>query len=256
MQKREVDGTKFRAALKLLLAASSNKNNIIETTPLVPEEDTAPECCICISETGPLQALFIGPCSHCYHYKCVQRLLFQSPMFQCPLCRQVSNLTASLSTDNLNLLDREEEPQPAIKPVETPMTAREEPETPATDRFAKRSKSVNHQTPKVKKSFSMKVSTFFQKVSAPLSAGSSRDSLDGGTQGSINRLASKYSLKKASSKESLNLPSLSSSSPNLAGSANPAGNFPLTPRKLGDLNAKRHASQEVIGSGIVREVEN
>ncbi|RKO87810.1 hypothetical protein BDK51DRAFT_13298, partial [Blyttiomyces helicus] len=57
------------------------------------------DCCICIGAIGPFQALFIAPCSHCYHFKCVNSLLSQSAMFQCPLCRQVANLAASVSMD-------------------------------------------------------------------------------------------------------------------------------------------------------------
>jgi hypothetical protein len=67
------------------------------------------ECCICYEETGPFQALFLAPCSHCYHYKCVMSIIVQSAMFQCPLCRQVANLTASVSTENLNAIPIEDE---------------------------------------------------------------------------------------------------------------------------------------------------
>lgn len=59
------------------------------------------ECCICINAIGPFQALFISPCSHIYHHKCVSSMINKSPMFQCPLCRQVANLTASISSGSL-----------------------------------------------------------------------------------------------------------------------------------------------------------
>lgn len=59
------------------------------------------DCCICIGPIAPYQALFFAPCSHCYHFKCVAYLVSQSPMFQCPLCRQVANLTASVSSESL-----------------------------------------------------------------------------------------------------------------------------------------------------------
>ncbi|KAJ3215001.1 hypothetical protein HK099_006567 [Clydaea vesicula] len=65
-------------------------------------DDQTAECCICFDETGPFQALFLAPCCHCYHYKCVASIIVQSAMFQCPLCRQVANLTASVSMENLN----------------------------------------------------------------------------------------------------------------------------------------------------------
>lgn len=73
------------------------------------DEPETPECCICMEETGPFQALFFAPCSHCYHYKCVSSIIVQSAMFQCPLCRQVANLTASVSTENLNKITDDDE---------------------------------------------------------------------------------------------------------------------------------------------------
>lgn len=88
--------TRFRTALQSLLSA---------TNPWATN-DTASEamvdCCICIGSIGPYQALFVAPCSHCYHYKCVHTLLTQSLMFQCPMCRQVANLTASVSMESLS----------------------------------------------------------------------------------------------------------------------------------------------------------
>ncbi|TPX56843.1 hypothetical protein PhCBS80983_g04268 [Powellomyces hirtus] len=59
------------------------------------------DCVICLSGIGPYQALFLAPCSHCYHFKCVKSLLSQGHMFLCPLCRQVANLDASVSMDSL-----------------------------------------------------------------------------------------------------------------------------------------------------------
>jgi len=55
----------------------------------------------CISAIGPYQALFIAPCSHAFHYKCINTLLQQGYMFLCPLCRQVANLAASVSMESL-----------------------------------------------------------------------------------------------------------------------------------------------------------
>ena len=61
------------------------------------EANTTVECCICINSMSPFQALFLAPCSHCFHYKCVTTLLGAGFMFQCPLCRQVANLEASVA---------------------------------------------------------------------------------------------------------------------------------------------------------------
>lgn len=59
-------------------------------------EDQPVDCCICINSMAPFQALFLAPCSHTFHYKCVTPLLGAGFMFQCPLCRQVCNLEASV----------------------------------------------------------------------------------------------------------------------------------------------------------------
>lgn len=86
-------------ALKTLLASTAaNSDGKIEEAQ---DEASANECCVCIGETGAFQALFLAPCSHCFHYKCVSHIIVQSALFQCPLCRQVANLTASVSSEDL-----------------------------------------------------------------------------------------------------------------------------------------------------------
>lgn len=90
--------TRFRITLGTLLSLTnpyaSSKSTTIETT-------TTPDCVICLSGIGPYQALFLSPCSHCFHFKCVKGLLNQGHMFLCPLCRQVANLDASVSMESL-----------------------------------------------------------------------------------------------------------------------------------------------------------
>ncbi|KXS12012.1 hypothetical protein M427DRAFT_59881 [Gonapodya prolifera JEL478] len=115
--RRKANVQLFRAALRALL----NATNPYATShpPGSPSNSTASpnssrpsasvDCCICLCAIGPFQALFVAPCSHCYHYKCVQPLLNQGAMFQCALCRQVANLAASVSMDSLAELGREEE---------------------------------------------------------------------------------------------------------------------------------------------------
>ncbi|KAI9345578.1 hypothetical protein BDR26DRAFT_818160 [Obelidium mucronatum] len=96
--RKKANPAKFKKALKQLLSASNPHSAHTDD-----DDDSAPEdCCICIGEIAPLQAIFIAPCSHCFHYKCVNSLLMQSQMFQCPMCRQVANLAASVSTESLN----------------------------------------------------------------------------------------------------------------------------------------------------------
>lgn len=46
------------------------------------------------------QALFIAPCSHVYHYKCIRPLLqMHHPGFSCPLCRTFADLEADVETE-------------------------------------------------------------------------------------------------------------------------------------------------------------
>ncbi|KAJ8331769.1 hypothetical protein QVD99_002016 [Batrachochytrium dendrobatidis] len=97
-QRQKENPARFTQALKALLSAT----NPYATKSSKEDDDNSPaECCICIGAIAPFQAIFIAPCSHCYHYKCVATLLPQSAMFQCPLCRQVANLTASVSSESL-----------------------------------------------------------------------------------------------------------------------------------------------------------
>ena len=75
------------------------------------EMDTQPvDCCICLNAMAPFQALFLAPCSHCYHFKCVTPLLGAGYMFQCPMCRQVANLEATVVTDDVSEMDETEQP--------------------------------------------------------------------------------------------------------------------------------------------------
>jgi hypothetical protein len=101
-QRNNANPERFTSALKSLLAAT---NPYGDKGKAEVDEAGNVDCCICIGKMAPFQALFIAPCSHCYHYKCVAYLITQSPMFQCPLCRQVANLTASVSSDSLNVGD-------------------------------------------------------------------------------------------------------------------------------------------------------
>lgn len=103
---RPITLVRFQQALKNLLLATNpyaSSNDAVEDTSSI-----STECCICIGAIGPYQALFISPCSHSFHYKCVSVILSQSAMFQCPMCRQVANLTASVSMESLNDIDEAE----------------------------------------------------------------------------------------------------------------------------------------------------
>jgi E3 ubiquitin-protein ligase DMA1/2 len=47
------------------------------------------------------QSLFIAPCSHVYHYKCIRPLLdMHHPGFSCPLCRTFADLEADVEIEH------------------------------------------------------------------------------------------------------------------------------------------------------------
>ncbi|KAI8617085.1 hypothetical protein BC830DRAFT_1115252 [Chytriomyces sp. MP71] len=115
-QRKKENPARFRTALRSLLNATNPYSSNTPTTTISPVTGVPPpsqptasvDCCICLCAIGPFQALFLSPCSHCYHYKCIRNLLETHHMFQCPMCRQVANLDASVSMESL-LCEEEEE---------------------------------------------------------------------------------------------------------------------------------------------------
>ncbi|KAK5939251.1 hypothetical protein PMZ80_008554 [Knufia obscura] len=61
------------------------------------------ECSICLGNVLPCQALFVAPCAHVWHYKCIRPMLegrnSQYPQFQCPNCRAYTDLEADVDVD-------------------------------------------------------------------------------------------------------------------------------------------------------------
>jgi len=102
-QRRQANPTRFRAALKALLSATNPYSSHTGDDEI--NSKSSVDCCICLCGIGPFQALFVAPCSHCFHYKCVTPILSAGNMFQCPLCRQVANLVASVSMESFSGLD-------------------------------------------------------------------------------------------------------------------------------------------------------
>ncbi|KAK4070283.1 hypothetical protein Trihar35433_4750 [Trichoderma harzianum] len=74
------------------------------------------DCSICLNSIGPCQSLFVAPCSHTWHFKCVRALLTspQYPIFICPNCRAGADLEADVEDpeewQNLDDFDGPEEP--------------------------------------------------------------------------------------------------------------------------------------------------
>ncbi|KAJ2732480.1 hypothetical protein IW152_003756 [Coemansia sp. BCRC 34962] len=73
------------------------------------------ECCICLYQMIGFQALFVAPCSHCFHFKCVKPILFTSTGFSCPLCRTYADLEASVTIDE-NEMDVDAKLPPVVLP--------------------------------------------------------------------------------------------------------------------------------------------
>ncbi|CAO3616750.1 unnamed protein product [Mucor hiemalis] len=83
-----------------LAAFQQLKNQINTANNSIKNKEEIQECCICLYCIAPFQALFIAPCSHIYHYRCLRPLLNQNyPGFSCPLCRTYSNLEASVAVE-------------------------------------------------------------------------------------------------------------------------------------------------------------
>lgn len=95
-----------------------------------PEGDNASthtsECAICLMSIAPCQSLFVAPCSHVWHYKCIRPILNGPtwPNFLCPNCRAVADLEEDVE-DPPDFEDWEEdaeqangEPSTQTEPVE------------------------------------------------------------------------------------------------------------------------------------------
>ncbi len=63
--------------------------------------------CIAANVRQPCQSLFVAPCAHVWHYKCIRPLLEGKnstyPQFQCPNCRAYTDLTADVDVAESDL---------------------------------------------------------------------------------------------------------------------------------------------------------
>ncbi|ETI21455.1 hypothetical protein G647_07802 [Cladophialophora carrionii CBS 160.54] len=91
------------------------------------------ECSICLGSVLPCQALFVAPCAHVWHYKCIRPLLEGKnsvyPQFQCPNCRAYSDLTADVDL--------------AQSDIDEWMDNTDDPENQATEANAERTNEPN-----------------------------------------------------------------------------------------------------------------
>ncbi|KAI7846857.1 hypothetical protein BDC45DRAFT_528077 [Circinella umbellata] len=87
------------------VSSASPHTTTVRGSPVVNQSDIQ-ECCICLYAIAPLQALFIAPCSHIFHFKCLRPILFQNyPGFSCPICRTYSDLEASVAVEVSEVLE-------------------------------------------------------------------------------------------------------------------------------------------------------
>lgn len=85
--------------------ALSNLRNLFAAKENKTHQDNQ-ECAICLLPVCPLQALFIAPCSHAWHYKCIRPLIIKPyPHFLCPNCRAICDLEADIEVPDLSHLN-------------------------------------------------------------------------------------------------------------------------------------------------------
>lgn len=95
----------LRQGIENTATATTGQGSPLAPAPQ-PTGDQIQECCICLYAIAPLQALFISPCSHIFHFKCLRPLLFQNyPGFSCPICRSYSDLEASVAIEVRDLVE-------------------------------------------------------------------------------------------------------------------------------------------------------
>ncbi|KAI9247241.1 SMAD/FHA domain-containing protein [Sporodiniella umbellata] len=95
----------YRAVKIRLEVNRRQKKNVFALKSFQRDTKRIQECCICLYCIAPFQALFIAPCSHVYHYKCIKPLLDNNhPGFSCPLCRTYSNLDDTVSVEKEEVL--------------------------------------------------------------------------------------------------------------------------------------------------------
>ncbi|KZT25843.1 SMAD/FHA domain-containing protein [Neolentinus lepideus HHB14362 ss-1] len=89
--------------LKALSIPSTSKPS--EPKKIAPKSGLS-DCCICLFAITIQQALFIAPCSHSFHYKCIRPLLdSHHPAFSCPVCRTYADLEEDVEVDVESLVD-------------------------------------------------------------------------------------------------------------------------------------------------------
>lgn len=85
--------------LKNLSVKNNDATDNIPINNSLPNEELS-ECAICLLKLEPCQALFISPCSHSWHYKCIRPIIIKSyPQFYCPNCRSMCDLETDIDSE-------------------------------------------------------------------------------------------------------------------------------------------------------------
>lgn len=84
----------------LAISPEQPSTDPIENALTNATKDELSECAICLLKLEPCQALFISPCSHSWHYKCIRPIIIKSyPQFYCPNCRSMCDLETDIEDD-------------------------------------------------------------------------------------------------------------------------------------------------------------
>ncbi|KAG5979539.1 hypothetical protein E4U55_005058 [Claviceps digitariae] len=96
----------FNVAAHKRLRTMATSNNAAGAS-----SSSSQDCSICLNSIAPCQSLFVAPCSHTWHFKCVRSLLTspQYPIFVCPNCRAGADLEADVDepTEDWEHLDND-----------------------------------------------------------------------------------------------------------------------------------------------------
>lgn len=80
------------------VATHKRLRNMVKSGSQDDAGNSSNDCTICLAPVAPCQSLFVAPCSHTWHFKCVRRIIQgpSYPHFMCPNCRAVADLEAEV----------------------------------------------------------------------------------------------------------------------------------------------------------------
>ncbi|KAI1328476.1 SMAD/FHA domain-containing protein [Xylariaceae sp. FL0255] len=90
-----------------------------DMTAATSSQSHAQDCSICLNAIAPCQSLFVAPCSHTWHFKCIREMLQGPswPIFMCPNCRATADLDAEVDEPLADWEEVAEEDAAAEDPV-------------------------------------------------------------------------------------------------------------------------------------------